>query len=44
MEAQYGEMIKIEPAVLKQPKPFLDHAFNGRAQVQLGAKGVEHYT
>ena len=42
MEAESLNLAEVKPAVLKEPKPFLDHAFDGRTEVWLSPKSAKH--
>ena len=42
VEAENLKYAEVEPAVLEEPKPFLNHAFDGRTEVQLSPKSVKH--
>ena len=44
VKAENLKYAEVKPAVLEEPKPFLDHAFDGRAEVQLSPRSVKHDT
>ena len=44
VKAENLKYAEVEPVVLEEPKPFLDHAFNECAEVQLSPKSVKHDT